>query len=185
MKKLLFYLTTICLSTFLVACDPTPEPTPVPEPTPEVPEEEGGNEETVDSLYLHLAEFVGEYNLNIDVNGYYVDDEPSDSQSEYFQGDLRIAFPEGIEKPHYVEVFGTFDFGGEQRLVYETTGTLDANGNLKLENNIYQASVPITISYSPIKLQEPLTWNSTMTCTLYNYAIRYELSNVATKTSKR
>lgn len=179
MKKLFYIFTVLGLLLGFTACDPTPEPIPVPDdPAPIVPTDSTNGPVT----HNPFANFIGEYDLHIDVEGYYVNDEISDNQSEQFSGTLSITMPEGIENPEFVNVLGTFDFGnGEQREIYNTTGSLDANGNLVLENNTYMAAVPINISYETIAQNQPLTWYSTMSCELSGYDIRYELFNRATK----
>lgn len=176
MKKIHLAILAIFAIFGFIACDPTPEPI-----TP------GEGEDTpTDTVTVNpLSAFIGDYDLQINVDGYYVDDVASDSQSENFSGTLSIAYPEGIENPNYVKVVGTFNFGGgEQRTIYNTTGTLDANGNLKLEDNTYQASVPIKIAYSAIKQQNPLTFHTTMSCSITGYDVRYELDNTATRRNR-
>lgn len=178
MKKL-FYLLAVCgLMLGFSACNPTPDPNPGPDGP--IINPDSTNTSGDDNL---LGIYIGEYDLHIDVEGYYVDDEISDSQSEQFDGTLSIALPEGIENPAFVNVQGKFNFGnGEQRLIYNTTGALDANGNLVLEDNTYMGgAVPITISYEAISQNQPLTWHSTMSAELSGYNIRYELYNIATK----
>lgn len=173
MKKIHLSILAIFAIFGFIACDPTPEPI-----TP------GEGEDTpTDTVTVNpLSAFIGDYDLQINVDGYYVDDVASDSQSENFSGTLSIAYPEGIENPNYVKVVGTFNFGGgEQRTIYNTTGTLDANGNLKLEDNIFSANVNINIAYSLINPVQPLTFHSTMTCDLMGYGLRYELDNIATR----
>ena len=173
MKKIYLSLLALCSILWLASCDPTPGNSG-----------EEGNTPSDTTIVNPLSAFIGDYDLHIDVSGYYVDDVASDSQSENFNGDLKIEFPEGLEHPNYVVASGTFDFGGEQRLIYSTTGTLDADGNLQLEDNTYQASVPITISYSAIKQQEPLTFHTTMSCSISGYDVRYELDNTATRRNR-
>lgn len=170
MKKIYLSLLALCSILWLASCDPTPGNSG-----------EEGNTPSDTTVVNPLSAFIGDYDLHIDVNGYYVDDVASDSQSENFNGDLKIEFPEGLEHPNYVVASGTFDFGGEQRLIYSTTGTLDADGNLKLEDNIFSANVDINIAYSLINPVQPLTFHSTMTCDLMGYGLRYELDNIATR----
>ncbi|MCQ2284247.1 MAG: hypothetical protein MJZ57_05040 [Bacteroidales bacterium] len=177
MKKLFSILTVCGLLLGFAACDPTPEPGPGPD-EPVIPTDSTD----VPVVQNPFENFIGEYNLHIDVEGYYVNDDPADSQSEEFNGTLSITLPEGIDNPEFVNVLGVFNFGnGEQREVYNTTGSLDANGNLVLESSTFMAAVPITISYETISQNQPLTWYSTMACEISGYDVRYELFNKATK----
>lgn len=131
-----------------------------------------------------LATFTGHYQLSVSVDGYYVDDEEAESQMESFDGTMDISDPQVVNGVEQVTVKGYFNFGGgEILLVYNTTGTLDAQGRLVLAKNNFTAAsgVELEVSYGSISLGNPLSFTSTLTCELMGYNLRYELSNLASK----
>lgn len=172
MKKIITFLMAICLISFFASCDPQPQPGPTP-----------GEDTPTDTVpTLTLASFIGEYDLQIDQYESYIDNELSEDDPAHFTGLLSISYPEGVENPQFVNVSGKFNLGSSGNLyeIYKTTGSLNADGDLVLEDNIYSAAVDINISYKPIKANQPLTWLSTMSYSISGSTVRYELNNIAT-----
>ncbi len=140
---------------------------------------EGGDEQNP------LSFFVGEYDLNIEVIECFIDGVPSSGENEQWPGTMSISLPEGAD---YVVVEGYFNLAGGSTplMIYNTTGTLTADGKLQLDNNQFSNNMlTMDISYEPIAPQQPLVWNSSMSCEGGGMTFTYELTNTATRTAAR
>ena len=131
-----------------------------------------------------LTAFTGHYELEINVVGYYVDNEEAESQHESYAGTLDIGEPQVVNGVEQVTVKGAFNFsGGEVVQVYNTTGTLDNQGRLVMAKNNFTAvsGAVLEVSYGSMQPSNPLNFTSTLICNLMGYDLRYEFSNTAYK----
>ena len=131
-----------------------------------------------------LTAFTGHYELEINVVGYYVDNEEAESQHESYAGTLDIGEPQVVNGVEQVTVKGAFNFsGGEVVQVYNTTGTLDNQGRLVMAKNNFTAvsGAVLEVSYGSMQPSNPLNFTSTLSCNLMGYDLRYEFSNTACK----
>lgn len=184
-NKLIYCVLTLAMLLFASCQKENPKPDVAANADTEVP----GTSETpedppVEETVSPLADFVGQYQLDISVDGYYVDDVEAQSQMESFSGTLSIENIHMVGGVETVDVKGSFNFSGDtQLMIYNTTGTLDAQGRLVLANNAFTApsGVELELSYTPITLSLPLCWQSTMQSEVMGYFLRYEMSNTATK----
>lgn len=131
-----------------------------------------------------LAAFAGHYQLEITVEGSYVDDQIADVQTTSYEGTLDIGEPQVVNGVEQVTVKGSFNFGGGDILqVYNTTGTLDAQNRLVLAKSNFTAvsGAELGVDYGTVSLANPLSFTSTLSCELMGYSLRYELSNMALK----
>lgn len=131
-----------------------------------------------------LTAFTGHYELEINVVGYYVDNEEAESQHESYAGTLDIGEPQVVNGVEQVTVKGAFNFsGGEVVQVYNTTGTLDNQGRLVMAKNNFTAvsGAVLEVSYGSMQPSNPLDFTSILICNLMGYDLRYEFSNTAYK----
>lgn len=121
-------------------------------------------------------QFAGTYELAIDYE-VYIDGELSEDPG-FMDGYLTIT---AIDETT-VSVKGDVNMNEQYVTLYDTKGTIDKDGVLRLEKSNYNGgSAPIEIYYYDIEYGSPLVFKSSMLTVLQGYQLEYEMTNTATK----
>ncbi len=121
-------------------------------------------------------QFTGTYELAIDYE-VYIDGELSEEPG-FMDGILTIT---AIDETT-VSVKGEVNMNETYVTLYDTKGTIDKDGILRLEKSYYNGgSAPIEIFYYDMEYGSPLVFRTVMITSLQGYRLEYEMTNTATK----
>lgn len=126
-----------------------------------------------------VDEFVGEYDLNITYKT-QVDGVEQDGTS-VLNGTFSIS---AQNDHHFAEVVGVVNLSGQEIEFYHTTGSLNANGDLVLENStltIQASGLVCTMNYNDIHLQDPLEFYSELHTIISGRPVVYKMNNTCHK----
>ena len=126
------------------------------------------------------SDFAGQYNLHIDVQHYYIDNEEVEEPTEGWNGWMTIS---ETTDPDEVRVQATVNLSGTEVQIYNTTAFLNADNQLQMVTSNYSnpQGLEFRVTYQPADSAAVLEFGSAMETNYAGYDIRYEMFNTASK----